>query len=119
MSAEVDVHVSDAESSVTLPMSTSSHSLEEGDLTSVNHEFSKLRLFKPNGKAKLSPMGDVIVDNSTLLSAAQRLVLDQQMRQYVQLLTQNFLQTYQHPVHGHYAPFCKEHLVCKVFCISF
>lgn len=112
MPTEVDeASISDAESSVSLPVTSSSHPSVDDDVTSVQHLISKLMLYQPSGTLSLSPQGDIIADDAVLLGATQRLVLDQQMRQLVQLLTQNFLQTYQHPTHGEYASFCKDRLV--------
>lgn len=45
------------------------------------------------------------------LTYGQRLLLSQQMRQHVQLLTQHFLLTYKHPTLGHLAPKCKSNLI--------
>ncbi|KAE8752084.1 hypothetical protein FOCC_FOCC001246 [Frankliniella occidentalis] len=66
--------------------------------------------FKYKGDAFLSSEGDVVIDGQVVLSSVQRLVLDQQMRQHVQLMTQTFLQTFQHPVHSRHAPSLKQKL---------
>lgn len=44
----------------------------------------------------------------------QKLLLAQQMRQHVQLMTQHFLQTYKHPVYHYYSGVCRAMLV-RVF----
>lgn len=62
--------------------------------------------------------GDIIVDNELLLSVPQRLLLDQQLRQHVQILTQQFLQSHQHPVHSEHASHCKKFLVRTINCIN-
>ena len=49
-------------------------------------------------------MSDEMSDSGCLFSLPQRLLLDQQMRQHVQQLTQNYLLTYDHPNYNKYAP---------------
>lgn len=44
----------------------------------------------------------------------QKCLLQQQLQQHVQLITQHFLQTYQHPRFYYYANYCKTMLVCSV-----
>ncbi|XP_034246249.1 uncharacterized protein LOC117648120 [Thrips palmi] len=95
------VEEDDPELSVSLPASSPPHSPVPG-VTSWNVY---------NGEAHLSAQGDVLVNNTVVLSFAQRHVLDQQMRQYVQLMTQHFLQTYEHPVYNDYSSICKKQLV--------
>lgn len=91
----------DPELSVSLPPSSPPPSLspKESTLNTVAVD------------AHLSEQGDVVIGSTVVLSVAQRHVLDQQLRQYVQLMAQHFLQTYEHPVFKEYAPMCKKQLV--------
>ncbi|KAL0278688.1 UNVERIFIED_CONTAM: hypothetical protein PYX00_000438 [Menopon gallinae] len=43
----------------------------------------------------------------TIVTPSQKLLIEQQLRQHVQLTTQHFLQTCQHPMYGKYAGECK------------
>lgn len=92
----------DPEMSVSLPASSPPASPSRAECSS--------KVF--SGNAYLSNQGDVVVNETVVLSVAQRLVLDQQMRQFVQLMTQHFLQTYEHPMLHNYSPTCKKQLVC-------
>ncbi|KAK3912301.1 GON-4-like protein [Frankliniella fusca] len=95
-----DTVSSGPDESVSLAMSSEPPS--PGGSDSNSHQIS--------GDCYLSPQGDVVLNGQVMLSSIQRLLLDQQMRQHVQLLTQCFLQTYQHPVHEHHALPCKQKL---------
>uniref|UniRef100_A0A1B6CB21 GON-4-like protein n=1 Tax=Clastoptera arizonana TaxID=38151 RepID=A0A1B6CB21_9HEMI len=61
------------------------------------------------------------IDFKTILSFTpeQQLLLSQQMRQHIQLLTQHFLQTYNHPILHRFSSKCKESLVSYWFFIIF
>ncbi|KAJ1530882.1 hypothetical protein ONE63_005724 [Megalurothrips usitatus] len=95
-----DGFTSDSELSASLPVSNSPPNCSQSETES----------FKISGDVQITSDGDLAVDSVILLSATQRLVLEQQMRQYVQLMTQHFLQSYRHPIHGEYADICKEKL---------
>lgn len=90
---------SDPERSVSLQLSSS-------PLASVDNMEELV-----TGDIHLTSTGNVMIDNEVLLSPPQRLVLDQQLRQHVQILAQHFLQTYMHPVLNGYAAKCKKLLV--------
>lgn len=53
------------------------------------------------------------------ITEGQILIVEQQMRQHVQLLTQNFLLTYQHPEFHNYSFKFKEYLVRRDFSIIY
>lgn len=52
----------------------------------------------------------------TIVTSSQKLLLEQQLRQHVQLTTQHFLQTCQHPMHAKKAGECKVILVSNFIC---
>lgn len=58
---------------------------------------------------------EVEVERTCPVTSTQRLLIQQQMRQHVQLTTQHFLQTCQHPLYSKYAKQCKVNLVSCVF----
>lgn len=72
--------------------------------TSVNVEMDSVL----NDEEKI----DEIMINDT-----QKLLLEQQMRQHVQILTQNFILGYQHPEYFEVASKCKEYLVSVIIII--
>lgn len=54
-------------------------------------------------------------EEDILMKRSQIPLLQQQMRQHVQMLTQNFFLTYQHPELHHYSMQSKEYLVDNIF----
>lgn len=55
--------------------------------------------------------GDDLNVTDCVMTAKQKLILDQQLRQHVQLCTQHFLQLYGHPELWSLAETCKQNLV--------
>ncbi|XP_045777543.1 GON-4-like protein isoform X2 [Maniola jurtina] len=53
---------------------------------------------------------NIEVDNTVKVSPEQVSILEQQLRQHIQLATSNFLQLFVHPIHWPYAPKYKEYL---------
>nr|XP_034835640.1 uncharacterized protein LOC117992092 isoform X1 [Maniola hyperantus] len=66
---------------------------------------SLLRLVKPQPLTV-----NIEVDNTVKMSPEQVTILEQQLRQHVQLAASNFLQLFVHPIHWPYAPKYKEYL---------
>lgn len=60
---------------------------------------------------KSEKVEEEIEQNGTIMTKTQILLLQQQLRQHVQLTTQHFLQTCQHPLFSSYAKGCKVTLV--------
>lgn len=49
-----------------------------------------------------------------MITDTQKLLLEQQMRQHVQMLTQNFILGHEHPEYCELAAKCKEYLVSRI-----